>query len=97
MEELRSMLEQVIMFYEKYDEIITPFGTETIREFWTIEEMNSSFVLDDVRYVVYQSWHRNIFNSHHTLIIYKDNIETDLDIFFIRTLLANLNREMKTI
>ena len=93
MEELRDMLEQTILFYEKYDIIDTPIDTAAQDEFWCLEEMNTVFTFDNSKYVVYQVWSRNLFNSKYNITVYKDNTETTLDIFFIRTLLANLNRD----
>lgn len=94
MEELRDILEQTILFYEKYDWVDSPLGNETNNEFWSLEEMHTAFTMDKIQYVVYQVWSKNLFNCHHHITIYKDNQETDLDIFFIRTLLANINREI---
>jgi len=94
MEELRDILEQTILFYEKYDWVDSPLGYESNNEFWSLEEMHTAFTMDKIQYVVYQVWSKNLFNCHHHITIYKDNKETDLGIFFIRTLLANINREI---
>ena len=94
MKELCDILEQIILFYEKYDETTTPFGNETLKEFWSTEEMNTCFVMDEHKYYIYQAWHRNLFNSTYNMTIYKNGDETTLDIFFIRTLLANLNQSI---
>jgi len=94
MEELRNMLDEAILFYEKYDDVTGPFGIETNLEFWSIEEMHTAFVLNNVKYVVFQTWRKDLFNCHNNLTIYRDGEETNLDIFFIRTLLANINREL---
>ena len=94
MKALQDILEQTVHFYEKYDWLESSYGTETNNEFWSSEEMHTVFTLDNIRYEVYQVWNKNLFNCKHHITIYQDNQETDLDIFFIRTLLAVIHRDI---
>ena len=96
MTELRNILDQAILFYERYPaEIDTTLGYKTNDEFWTLEEMYTSFTMDNSQYVIHQVWNRNLFNNRYNLTIYKDNKETDLGVFFLRNLVADLNRKIR--
>ena len=86
MDELQSILEQMIAFSEKYDAFHSSLEPKETNEFWSQEEMSTGFTYENHTYVVEQIWSRNIFHAHYYYTIYEDGKESSKDMDFIRSL-----------
>ena len=89
--EIRNILESIIQFYEKHEEVTSGFGNETIKEFWSTEGKHTCFVYNKSSYYIYQVWHHNLFNCTYNMTIFKNHFETTLDISYIYNLSEQLS------
>lgn len=90
MEELINILEETAAFEEKYCHFSSPIDFTVNSEFYSQEEMSTNFVYNTSTYFVHQIWSRNLFHNNYVITIYKNGKETNLDIFFVRSVLAEI-------
>lgn len=86
--DLENILDSIILFDERYFE--TSELPDPALLPWQQEELNSTFVYDDVKYYVYQVWKNDGIHYNYHITIYKDDVETTLTIFYLMTALAEI-------
>lgn len=94
MNESLDILKQTIEFARRYGSPITSIEPHKFRsDFWSQEDMTTSFFYQNEQYIVEQSWCRDGYQNLYFCYIYCGGKETNKDINFVKNIYELFSEE----